>query len=333
MAILFAGSSLSDFSNITSYVTNSLLTEYLMDTVVEGVRIKGGTGSFDFLIQESTDFWLSFTLAAPVFTANTASQTGSLLSIFNVAYSATNPLFRIRGASAVYSLQFWNGSSYTTIGTVNGINTEGKARWDVHVKISDTEGVFEVYKDGTLVGPAAPVDTKLIAGVSGANMIRLHNPSGWVSGVLYFSGVIVSTTDTRGLQLIQTTPVSAGEMTEWTGSYADVDDTDINDADFITSSTVGSISTFDFGTIPTEYNSMEIEAVVLAFRGQSGGGAVASLEGVARIAGTNHTKQLEKALPSIYGPAQAIFHNNPTTTGPWTTAQVRAAEFGVRASA
>lgn len=333
MAILFAGSALSDFSNVTSYVANSTLTEYLAGAVKEGVRVKGGSGSFECSFQETDELWLSFTLAMPAFTGNTTVQDYQLLSIFNSAYSTSSPVFRIMGVNAVYSLQFYNGSSYTTIGTVGGVNAEWKARWDIHVKVSDTEGVFEVYKDGVLVGPAAPADTKLIASVAGVDRIRFQNPSGWTYSEIYFSGVIVSTSDTRGLELIQTIPVADGEMGEWTGGYSAVDDAGISDTDFITSDTLGAVSTFDFGPIPSAYSSMEIEAVVLSFRGQSGGGAVGSMEGVARIGGTNHAKTLETPIPPTFGPVQTIFQVNPATASPWTTSQVQAAEFGVKASA
>lgn len=333
MAVLFAGSSLSDFSNVTSYVANSTLTEYLAGSVQEGVRVKGDKGSFECSFQETSELWLSFTLAMPVFTGNTASQDYPLLSVFNSAYSLSSPLFRIIGVNAVYSLQFYTGSSYTTIGTVEGINAEWKARWDIHVKVSDTEGVFEIYKDGVLVGPAVPADTKRIASVEGVDRLRFQNPTAWTSAEIYFSGIIVSTSDTRGLELIQTIPVADGEMVEWTDGYSAVDDIGIIDTDFITSDTIGAISTFDFGPIPSAYSSMEIEAVVLSFRGQSGGGAVGSMEGVARIGGTNHAKTLETPIPPTFGPVQTIFQVNPATASPWTTSQVQAAEFGVKATA
>lgn len=323
MAILFGGTSLADFAieGATTAITSGV------DTYVsEGLEVASGAnqGFYLDLPAAETDFWIACYLKVSSGTGTPAMG----LAVINTALGPTTPLFSISADqnSTTPKAFYWNGSTSVLFDT--GASLASLVRWDIHVKISDTAGVFEVYRDGVLDMDftSVGVDTKL---TSAANIDRVLFRAVGV-GQTDYSGIIIADEDTRGLRLVQRLPNAAGAESGWTGAYTAIDETSFNDGDFITAATAGLTSTFGFADLPTEFAASPIAAVILAGRIQGSAVSPTSVQAVARVGGADYARATETPISTAFGPRQAIFASNPATLNEWAVSEINAAEFGVK---
>lgn len=331
MSILFAGSSLADFTTANGPLASTVLAN-LGPTVLEGVAMGGTTQrtiSCDFAA--STDVWLAYHHRVLSTTSATAVN---CVEFFSTAYSTVNALFRIRRPNATtWRLEYFNGSAFVTTEATwaNGPGADTALhRFDVRLSLSNTVGVFSVFRDGVLVATFSLTDT-IYTTATTIDRISIY-AGGYISSATdsFVSAVIVADEDTRSLSLSQMLPSGAGGVSEWTGTFASVDETGIDDADFIESLTSNQNITFNFADLPTAVAGQAVEAVIVSGRGRVGTTAPTGIAVAARIGATNFEATLTKPAVTAYGPFQAVLAFNPATTTPWTQTQVNAAEFGVK---
>lgn len=324
MSILFAGTSIADFFAAGSPAAETNAAK-LNSYCAEGISIiSSGDGSSYIDIAGEADFWLADYLQQT--SGSGAAATG--LAFWNTAYSTTNPLFKITAVSgsSIPDLYYWNGSAHVQFDSGTAVNA--LSRWDIHVKVADTGGLFELYRNGVLDADFTSVgaDTKLTAATT-INRISF----GCIGvGTTVWSGIIIADEDTRGITLVQRLPNGNGAQTAWTGAYTDVDETGYNDADFITSGVANDVETYTFADLPTEFANSPIAALIISGRMQGSAISPTGIQGVARIGSTNYAEDTERSLTTTFGPGQVIFAQNPDTASEWTAAAVNAAEFGVK---
>lgn len=151
------------------------------------------------------------------------------------------------------------------------------------------------------------------------------------SGTGYYSEIICATTDTTGMGLVTIEPTANGNTFAWTGGFADVSEVTLNDVTLISSVTAGQIAQLAFnsarlGTPPY------IEALVVAARGQSGGG-VTTFTPTVRVAATDYFGA--GIVPgSGIKPVQGVFATNPNTGLAFTFSQLTTAgvNYGFRSN-
>ena len=334
MSILFAGSSLADFVTANTPTVNTTAAN-IAPYVKEGVNVGGTTQktlTCDF--DAVADLWAGYHQRVLSTTSGTAVN---CIEFFSTAYSTVNALFRLRRPSeTTWRLEYYNGSAWvTTEATFGGGPGSDTAlhRLDLHLVLSNTVGLFEVYKDGALLAALSVSDTILTAATT-INRIRIY-ASGYISTTTdaQVSGVIVANEDTRPLVLTQLSPTGAGATSGWTGAYTDIDETGFSDVDFIESLTAAQVSTFAFEDMPAGVASHTIEAVVVAGRGRVGVSSPTSIGAVARVGATDYDNPLEIALDTSYSGFQSIMAINPATSAAWSHAAVNSAEFGVKSIA
>ncbi len=328
MTIYFAGTSIADFLVADSPALETGAgnkDSYVSEGFSIGSSADGGCYiDFDTAIN---DFWISAYLIQTSGTGTPASG----LALYNKAYSTTNKLFHISADSGsnIPKLYYWNGSS--SVNFDSGTSIVSLCRWDIHVVISDSGGVFELYRNGELDADFTSVggDTKLTTATA-IDRIKFNCVG---VGTTRWSSIIIADSDTRGMRLVQRLPTGAGNDTAWTGAYTDIDETGYSDSDVLTSASPNDIELFTFADLPTEFNASPIAAVVLSGRMQASNVSPTGIDGVARVNGTNYSEVTERAVPLSFGPAQVIFPVNPETLAEWTATDVNAAEFGVRSKA
>jgi len=326
MSILYAGTSMADFAYFGSVAASALTTRKDM-YVSESIEL---SASDDLVanIGAVSDFWVCFYfygLANP-------NTDNAFIRFYNTGYSTANALLRLNMFDGNGNLSYWNGSEYVNDNAFSDalMFAESVVRVDLHIVLSDTAGKFDVYINGEFDAGLSFVDTIL---TTATDIDRVSFRGASVFDTVYYSGIIISDEDTRGMRLVQRLPTLAGSQVDWTGDVSAVDEVGVNDADAITSATTDQVELFNFDDLPTEFASSPIAAVVLSARAQSSAVSPTTIDGVTRINGVNYDQSPQREIPTAYAPAQFIFPTNPETLSEWTTADVNAAEFGVKSKA
>ena len=335
MAILFAGTSPADFVHQGGALTATTTPTNMGPNAREGVVARINRFGRAKLAQKVSELWVAYYVNIDFGTYTSGS--GPMMQFYDDAYSTVNPLWGIRlfgtGSAPTCRMAYWNGTDVVPLGELSPSPMGGSQmkRVDMHIKLHNSTGIVEAYVDGILAFTTGVTDT-LHAG-TGMDSLIFGKPSQVDSDDAYFSSIIVADEDTRGMVFVGCGPTADGGVSDWTGTFADVDETGINDADFITPTATGDISTFVYSAIPVGLADYDVKAVVAASRGQKGGTVPTSFDVVARIGATDFFATPTTEPPPSFGPVQAVFNANPDTLADWTNAEANAAEFGVRAVA
>lgn len=120
-------------------------------------------------------------------------------------------------------------------------------------------------------------------------------------------------------------PTADGTLTDWTGSYLDVDDDRPDNGSSIESSTTGHQSTFEMGGLSGTIDSVKLVRHELYVEG------VGSVESIHRTSGGTVTTVDTFTAPgdTTWSYFTTDMFNDPATASAWVKADFEAAEFGV----
>lgn len=227
-----------------------------------------------------------------------------------------------------------NGSGQTNIFQDNQLKTV-----DIHFKISDsTDGFIFVYVDEELVYQENGVTNASTSDLQLAS-IRWRTPSSFNSLDLdtdrfHYGQVILSDENTLGARLYTLTP-TAGSINTWdVGTVTDVDEQDVDDTDFASTTTNGDQFTIDTSDTLSTTSNYFYTAVVQSFRASYDSGS--SVTKITPFLNDTTVTDLNAGtavnLTTGYAPYQYIWDNNPATTSEWTAGEINDYEFGVEAT-
>ena len=329
MTILAFGTSLPEMQSEGLYSGANggtvATANYIAPNVAEGISIGRDANPlhFGFDFTPTADLWFSF-----YFTSSNNIATGVP---FFMVYGGGVELFRLQQAGGPI-LQYHNNTSWQSSGVVMRYAENFRTRFDCHFVVHDSTGTLTVYIDGQEQTQAnfGPGDT-LLRGESLMDEVRWDHPITAGSVQAYISACFVSTTDTRMLTYVQRAIDGAGAETDWTGAYTDIDEAGGDDADLIQASTNADKATYTFAALPASFNAgYSVPALGVSARASSGAASPANLQLAARHSTTNGFSA-NNLLSSVFGPHQATFVLNPSTSLAWTFAEADAAEVGVQA--
>lgn len=210
-------------------------------------------------------------------------------------------------------------TTWTNAGTSFTISADNRYTLDIRINC-DASGTVAIYSSGTLRNGGPTIDLSHLDGVSYA---RIYNTN---SG--YWSQIIIATESTIGHRLKTVPATGAGATTDWTGTYAEIDEIAYSDADFINSATNGQVELFSHSTtIPDGYR---VKAVVVTARAKRGSTGPANLQLALRSSGTTYFTA-SQALDLGYGAFVGVWENDPATAAPFTASSIAALQFGVKA--
>lgn len=323
MTLLFAGTSISDFNTIATK-TQATTTSRLSPNVAEGVELPTSSAVWCDLWSAVSDLWVSFY-------GYGGGSGNANYKWMTFRDTGGNPIARVGYVtSSTIGIEVFNGTAWTTVTSVSaGINT--LARFDIHFTKDATNGVFNLYRNKTELLLTYTGDTDRNA--SAGPVAQLYHVF-FSSTRSTLSAMFAHTSDTRHMEFVQCAFTGNGANTDWTGDFSAIDETGVNDADFITTATDGAKETFTKAAIPTAYSLNKVEGVVVAFRGQVAAD-LATISGIARVSGTDYAQAPVTAVPATYGDGGSfvVFETNPATSAAWSVSEVDAAEFGFRGNA
>ena len=145
-----------------------------------------------------------------------------------------------------------------------------------------------------------------------------------------YRSAIVADYCTIGHTVRAQVPTGNGTHTDWDGDYTSVDDGAINDADTITSTSVGEKETFTAPNYSSTPIGSVIKAVAVTARARNDGGASPqNFTPILRIGSTDYLATGSPPLNSGFSGTCVIFPEDPSTSLDWASVTNVNTEFGV----
>lgn len=245
-----------------------------------------------------------------------------------------NKLLLLRFNSNKLVLCTVSGTTETVVATgTTTISSYTLIRLDINVTISDTEGVFNVYLNrGSSPEVSFSGDTKTQSH-STVNNIKI-GVSGSIAGqTAYWSAIIVADGDTRKLVYKEHTMTGAGGLAEMSGAYTTIDETGIDDTDFITANTSGQRNTFTKSAIDAALTGSGYNMVAQVVWMRATTDPTSMTKGrLLLYDGTNLSESSDNTLAIGYMPYQKVF-STPPDGGSWNFTKAGNTQPGIKALA
>jgi hypothetical protein len=241
---------------------------------------------------------------------------GGQAGLFRLRNSALQIIVRIYitsgGDAPNYDFQYWNGSAFVTAFSGVWVNRGTVSAYDVYFKIDAVNGALAAFADGVTVGSVTGINT---SGMAQLAFMELTNNNDSGSG--FWGWIIAQGGSTIGHLCRMKLPTAAGAHTDFSGTYADVDEYPLSDADFIATETAGDKDNFTgtaFGALPV---GNKIKAVGIGARTRNNGAAPSTVRGILTIGGTDYTTADADDVAAGWGPATMLYPVDPSTSAPW----------------
>lgn len=258
------------------------------------------------------------------YVSNNTSASSPPLAFYNRTNSRSSVRWLTPSNPAVNVLQYTsNGSTWNTILT-----------WTIPV--NDTNHVFDIYFKGGAAGEAKVFSGgQLVASASGSWTLQDATWDAILFGSTalsthHWGSIIVASEPTINWEIAPLTPTGAGNSSDWTGAYTDIDDsTTYSSADFLNSNTTGQKFLAALADV-TVGSSRTVKAVAVSARGSiAGGAAISGVSFLARHAASDTTLSgLGLSAGGGERSAQHVMETDPSSAV-WTESTVNALQLGV----
>lgn len=322
MTIYFVGGEDHDFlkignvsSSTLSSVRRTTHTRIALDLgTVSTNRYVGGFGT------TLTSFWFTGRWYA-------SNGTGTSANDFISFYDGTTRRLSIQsdGASRIRISTINSAGTVTVLATsFLTVTSSLIQKLDVQVISYGSSGTVNVYNEGVLyVTYTGNIITDSATSLSnfGIGSIMTGNST-------YWSEMIVSSEDTRKLSLATLYPTANGNTYNWTDTYASIDESTIDDADLISSSSANQVAqtTVNSSLIPA--GTLNVLAVGVSGRSTKGGTGPQNINiGIRTNSNDYYSSNLP--LPTIFDRISYIWEINPNTSTTWTYSELTNAGFNI----
>jgi hypothetical protein len=239
---------------------------------------------------------------------NTIPLDGPIISFVN---SQNIAVFRILGVNVFGMAQpqrFLNGA-WVNLG--DAVYCRDSVNWDIRLVSHPTAGRIAVNVNGVILVNRDGIDTSELGSIAKA---RLQTGTYDTR----FDQTVIASYNTIGHTVRRRAPNRDVRNTGWTGSYADVDETNNSDADTINTSTVGAVLTFGAENLSPVASGNVIKAVGVSARIRNDGGDVPrNAVAILTIDGVEYQKPYNIAVAPGFSGTSTVFDTNPATGLKW----------------
>lgn len=321
MTILFMGGEMSAMVPGTGGVDEAN-NFYNSDFCRASVECNGTSGDPDEKFVDTAiwsaqtgDFFLHFEMAVE----------GSVASANNCVHlldDSGDPVIRLRRSGGNWQLQYLdNLAVWQDAGGGDYPDAAAGSRTRFDLYCNTTSGDIVLYVQDTNRDEATGLSLGHITGIAQARFFS-------TIGGAFYSQVVASTTSTIGGRLATYYPSGAGASSDWTGTFAEIDERTYDDADFAFSDTNGEVSTYAMtGPAATGY---VVQAVSVCARAKRGSTGPQNMQLVLRASGSDAVSSTI-ALDLGYYAYCAVWEQNPTTVSDWVNTQVSGLQAGFKA--
>jgi len=236
---------------------------------------------------------------------------------FGKDFSNSICVFRRGDTYIIRKFEGGTGSDLETSSSVTVISTVYKLDFYVDYGVS---GVAIVYIGGNEI--IRYEGDLTISGISNFNRAFCR---GYGNGSHFISEIIIADEDTRLMSLKTMKPVADGDVNEWNGTYANIDETEYNDNDTIYTDVPDKTYNCELSDIPS--GNFICKALKAAHRVTDGVGGMGLQIGFK----TNGTQYLgdTKVLGGVWELGEEIWHYNPDTMNRFTTTELNALQGAI----
>jgi len=246
---------------------------------------------------------------------------------------------------------------YGDLGDAIKITLESDGRWSFYKYISDAYTLLATTTNPVLVDAAGAID--IYINISAVGTIRLSldgteillyegdttGDSSYFSDIVWqgasgmtanLSQVIVADADTIGMKLVTLPVTGAGAISDWTGNYSNIDEADLNEADFISALEVDTVSVFQMTDIPSAFAGYAALAFAVAMTGNNPADTfIGNIQAAVRPDSTVFYSgdSTTLAQDGITTGSVFVFNQDPSTSAAWTKARVNGTQIGVKSVA
>lgn len=341
MTILFAANEAQDLLAVgspTITVQSGTTVRRSANTRVSfNVGVSAGNQIANYVMAELGSTYTNLWVTWRGYLASTTSTSGYPLLVFGRSGTKRVGVFGSGTTSKLCVGKIDASNSFTNLASETGTySTATLYKFDLQIINYGASGTINLYRansDGTGSSLIATYTGDLTTNSETALSQIFLGVSAPIasSGQGYFSELVVSTTDTRGMGLSTLAPAANGNAFQWSGSYTDVNDTATVDATFITANANNDLAqtTIDTSLLGTPSG---IEAVIISHRSRAGA-TIPKVTPNLRLGGTDYfgTQITPAAGFTTY---QEIFATNPNTSTAWVYTDLTAAgvNVGLRAN-
>lgn len=324
MAYYFVGGEDHDFARVGNTGVETATSAFRRSAYARcALRATGSASATDcFLAQFGT------TLTSFWHTARWYLGTSLYTNTYNPIcyYDGTQPRLMICTSSTGQVRITKQDNAGTRTGLATSTNTLASGQLykiDVQVSSYGASGTVNVYIDNVLwITYTGDLTT------NSATSLSAFSHGSYASSVAsYWSEIILGTDDTRNMGLVTLPPAANGNAFAWSNSYANVDETSIDDTDTCTSSSANDIMQTTVTSSGVTGNPA-VKAVCVSARASKGGTGPQNIQASVRTNSNNYFSS-SIALPASYGRVANIWETNPNTSVAWTAGDLTAAGFNI----
>jgi hypothetical protein len=188
---------------------------------------------------------------------------------------------------------------------------------DIQISSYGVSGTINIYINGTLVyNFTGDVHTDSNTTVNGLRLAGVMDSTQSDTYALYYSEVIVSDSDTRGMSLATLTPAADGNTDNWDiGGVTNINELVEDDTTLNASGTPGQIQQYTTNALPS--GTFGVVAVMISGRMMAGSsGGPTKVDFGVRTAGVDHWSA-DVTLPGSLATVQNVFMTDPGTSAPF----------------
>lgn len=328
-----ATANISAFWDVVSLTTNLSISAGTGRRGTNSLRLASTTGRLltRHFPTPQEDFWVAGAVRYDV-------PLGSNQDLFNLVDAAGNNQIQVRATPAGGLLVYRGPATALLVTSSIGLTIGAYTFVELKGIIHNTAGSVEIRVNGVSGGSASNVDTQQSSTFTTVSAVQFGLAGLTSSAPCDLDDLVWG--DLQGavdndfpgdVAVVSTLPNGAGTSTQLTPSaganYAAVDDATPNTTDYISSGTDGHKDTYAFADIPGTGTVKKVFAMPYARKSDVG-------DAKSLIVRARHSGVEAASDPVALGTdwrywGQKGFETNPSTTNPWTLAEVNAAEFGV----
>jgi hypothetical protein len=319
VTIFFVGGEPADFTfNGAAWAITTDGTRFRTDKARCAITTTGGSGvKASFSHPNLSTVWFGCYMHVTPGASDT-TWTGDIVT-WTIS-GTTRMILRAVTVSGVRTVRLLKvaGATETVLATSTVAFPMGINQLATMVKWSETTGQVSVWKNETLL--INFIGNPIPSGSTGSpNGISIGCPDTAPSASVAISEVLVdSQLDIRTMACYTLAPTGNGDVNQWVGGYAEVDEIEPNDADTISANAVGKRVGF---TIPVPSGltaENRVRAVKVVARASKGDFGPGSLKIGLRQAGVSAYTDTPFALTTTPAAYSGMFYTNPATAGALT---------------
>ena len=228
------------------------------------------------------------------------------------------------------SIVYYDGSSVQSdADTYDPYGDNGTQHWvDVHINLNaaSSENAIEWYVDEVLI------DAVLGSEVSSSRLIDylFFSTNQTATAPSHFSEIVAASFDTRGMRSISIPLDGAGNHTDWTGAYTDINDPSYDSSSYISTATAADRASFTVGNVPSGVlEDKRIEALAIGCLHQLSSGTSENAQLFVRIGGTDYDLGAFSVTTTL-ARETTILSTSPATGITWSESEINSMEVGVK---